>query len=179
MKSTMLEIETTLMSLYPRLSRPKTSRFENFFIETILNTSFQNKLLNLKENNHLITLKKQTSKISISPSKILFGKDKRTTIMIKNLPNIFTKQTIIDWISSICKVNYIYIPMRNNSDKILGFAFINVNHYHDILNIYNELQHKTYLINKFNLKKIEICYSNIQGMNSLIKAYGKEFVIEV
>jgi hypothetical protein len=69
--------------------------------------------------------------------------------------------------------------MKNNSDKILGFAFINVNHYHDILNIYNELQHKTYLINKFNLKKIEICYSNIQGMNSLIKAYGKEFVIEV
>ena len=57
----MIEIETTLMSLYPHLSRPKTSRFENFFVETILNTSFQNKLLNPKDNNNLITLKKETN----------------------------------------------------------------------------------------------------------------------
>lgn len=179
MKSKMLEIETTLMLLYPHLSRPKKSRFQNFFIETILNTSFQTKFLNFKENNNTITLKKQASKISISPTKISFGKDKRTSIMIKNLPTIFTKQDIINWISSICKVNYIYIPLKNNSDKILGFAFVNVNNYQDIINIYNEVHHKAILINKFHLKKIEICYSNIQGMNSLVKAYGREFVIEV
>ena len=72
----------------------------------------------------------------------------------------------------ICDTNYIYIPLDQIGTKILGFAFVNVKNYKDIMKLCNVINN--YVVN-INNKKIEICYSKMQGAAGLIKAFGKEF----
>ena len=88
--------------------------------------------------------------------------------MIKNLPTNMTKENISSLLNEICKIDYLYIP-TNNKDRILGFAFVNVENYKDILKLYDALNSKN-----VNNKKVEICYSKKQGVNSLVKSFGKE-----
>ena len=99
---------------------------------------------------------------------IEIGSDQRTSIMIKNLPTDASKDKIFAWIKKLCKINYLYIP-TNNRNKILGFAFVNVENYKDISIIYKELNGKI-----ISNKKVEICYSKKQGVNSLTKSFGSD-----
>ena len=72
----------------------------------------------------------------------------------------------------IKNIDYIYIPSEQIGTKILGFAFVNVKNYKNIMKLCNVINN--YVVN-INSKKIEICYSKMQGATGLIKAFGKEF----
>ena len=88
--------------------------------------------------------------------------------MIKNLPNTTSIEQLQIQLKSICKINYLYIP-TNSRNKILGFAFMNVEYYKDIVKLYETLHEK-----EFNNKKVELCYSKVQGVKNLSKAFGNE-----
>ena len=88
--------------------------------------------------------------------------------MIKNLPTTMSKEKIISLLNEICKIDYIYIP-TNNRKKILGFAFVNVENYKDIVKLYEAFNAKS-----VNNKHVEICYSKKQGVTSLKKSFGKD-----
>ena len=149
--------EELIASIYPKLSHPERSRFfsKSNFLFPSLNIAQKNK-----------------HKLSISSESIALGTDKRTSVMIKNIPICISKEKIIKWIEMICDVNYIYIPLDQIGTKILGFAFVNVKNYKDIMKLCNVINN--YVVN-INNKKIEICYSKMQGAAGLIKAFGKEF----
>lgn len=146
--------EKIIAFLYPHLSRPNTSRFTPYFFDSSNDSS--QKLLYKK------------GKLFISIENISKGKDQRTSLMIKNLPTNMTKENISSLLNEICKIDYLYIP-TNNKNRILGFAFVNVENYKDILKLYDALNSKN-----VNNKKVEICYSKKQGVNSLVKSFGKE-----
>lgn len=147
------KIESIIAFLYPNLSRPETSRFTPLFQEN-------------KEQAKPSKPKK--GKLFISIDSITKGIDKRTSIMIKNLPNTTSIEQLQIQLKSICKMNYLYIP-TNSRNKILGFAFVNVEHYKDIVKLYETLHEK-----EFNNKKVELCYSKVQGVKNLSKAFGNE-----
>ena len=146
-------IESIIAFLYPNLSRPETSRFTSLFQEN-------------KEQTKPSKPKK--GKLFISIDSINEGIDKRTSIMIKNLPNTTSIEQLQIQLKSICKINYLYIP-TNSRNKILGFAFMNVEYYKDIVKLYETLHEK-----EFNNKKVELCYSKVQGVKNLSKAFGNE-----
>ena len=146
-------IESIIAFLYPNLSRPETSRFTPLFQEN-------------KEQTKPSKPKK--GKLFISIDSINEGIDKRTSIMIKNLPNTTSIEQLQIQLKSICKINYLYIP-TNSRNKILGFAFMNVEYYKDIVKLYETLHEK-----EFNNKKVELCYSKVQGVKNLSKAFGNE-----
>ena len=150
--------ENIIAFLYPNLSRPLTSRFTPYFLDS-----------NYKPDPAQRSLsKKKKGKLFISMKNIEIGSDQRTSIMIKNLPTDASKDKIFAWIKKLCKINYLYIP-TNNRNKILGFAFVNVENYKDISIIYKELNGKI-----ISNKKVEICYSKKQGVNSLTKSFGSD-----
>ena len=62
------------------------------------------------------------------------------------------------------------MPKDEFSNKILGFAFINVCDYTDILKLLQKLS----ILETFNNnnKKIEVIYSHKQGLKSLTKSFG-------
>ena len=148
--------EILLKLLFPQYSHPIQSRFIKTF--HIIN--------NNKINN------KNYISFSISLEKIENAEDKRTSIIIKNIPNSINKDYINEILLGVGNINFLYLPYDKINKKNLGFAFVNMVNYKSIIHLYNRL--KEYKFNNIELKKpIEICYSKIQGKNNLIKIVKK------
>ena len=141
--------------LFPKFNQPKESRFKIFF------SSIQNVPQKAKTNNY-----------SISIEKIESGEDKRTTVLIKNIPNFISKDIFLKVLEGIGNINYLYLPFNKFTCKNLGYAFVNVVNYKNIINLYNRLTH--YDFDEFEVgKSIEISYYKIQGRSNLCKMFLK------
>ena len=101
---------------------------------------------------------------------ILRQKDKRTTIMIRHIPNKYTLKLFSDEINSMFmnKYDLLYLPVDSDNHCNLGFGFINfIDPIHIIL-FYDKYYGKKW--EKFNSDKIcELAYAKIQGKEELLK----------
>ena len=150
-----MEIYKKLIDLiFPKFEKPEVSRFNKFFSEN-KNNSFVGKKLQL--NGH----------------KIFTGEDKRTTILIKNIPRNMTKNQLKLIIEKIANINYIYIPLFMLSADNLRCAFVNVVNSKSIIDIYLKLRKINFVYDNPNTK-IEICYSYLQGKKALIDNFRAE-----
>ena len=115
--------------------------------------------------------------MTIIKDNILNGKDKRTTIMIKNLPRYLKYENISSILLLENYINYLYIPIDSNSGNILGFAFVNMKKYYNILDFLNFFEGKWKILNSNGSnKKYEICYSSVQGVKILKKTFGNHIL---
>ena len=109
---------------------------------------------------------------------IIKGIDKRTTLMIKNIPNKYTINTFLDEINTDFKNKYdlFYLPIDYGNKCNLGFAFINfVDSFH-IINFYDLYRGKKW--KRFNSEKTcELLYAKIQGKKDLISHFEKGKVL--
>ena len=106
----------------------------------------------------------------INIDNILRNRDKRTTLIIRNIPNKYTKTLLLKELNKNYenKFDIVYLPQDYINNSNLGFGFINfVNPLHLIL-FYEEFMNKKW--NYFNSKKrCSLAYSKYQGKNELIK----------
>ena len=152
----MYKYEIISYFLFPKFSHPKESRFLHFF------SSLSNKKNILKFSNQL----------SISLEKIKNGEDKRTSIIVTNIPNTITKEYIKKMLEGIGNINYLYLPFDKSKNRNLGFAYINVVNYKSIINLYKRLTEYKFENHQL-IYPIEICYSKIQGKNGLSQMFQK------
>jgi RNA recognition motif-containing protein len=143
--------------LFPKFTQAKESRFINFFSSL----SYKKKY-----NNHL-------NQYSISLEKIENGEDKRTSVIIKNIPNTLNKENIKQILEGVGNINYLYLPFDKVMNRNLGFAFINVVNYKNIINLYKRLKEYKFENNEFK-NNIEINYSKVQGKNNLSNMFAKK-----
>ena len=149
--------EILLKFLFPQYCQPCESRFLKSF----------NKTRNKKNKNET-----ETNLYKISLDKIMNGEDKRTTIIIKNIPNNITKENINEILYGVGNFNFLYLPYDKYKKKNLGFAFVNMINYRSIIYLFNKLIN--YQFETIEMKNnIEICYSKIQGKVSLRKMLEK------
>ena len=152
-----------ILSLYyPQFYTPINSRFETFFNS-----------LEKKENNSNAKLNK--SKI-IFPEKIARNEDKRTSLLIKGIPDYYSKNDIINYITKFGNINYFFIS-KNVKNKNTLIAFINVINYKSIIPIFMNLRNLKFAISG-NIFNIEITYSKIQGKQKL-KQYIKKNIFKL
>ena len=106
----------------------------------------------------------------INLDNILKSRDKRTTLIIRNIPNKYTISLLLEELNQNFenKFDIVYLPQDYINNSNLGFGFINfVNHMHLIL-FYDEFVGKKW--NCFNSKKrCQLAYSKYQGKNELMK----------
>ena len=106
----------------------------------------------------------------INLDNILKSRDKRTTLIIRNIPNKYTISLLLDELNKNFeyKFDIVYLPQDYINNSNLGFGFINfVNHMHLIL-FYDEFVGKKW--NCFNSKKrCQLAYSKYQGKTELMK----------
>lgn len=141
--------------LFPKFSHPKEGRFLKFFY-----------FLNKKKKN------KTFNNFTIYYEKIENGDDKRTTVIIKNIPNYITKENFSNILEGIGNINYLYLPYNKNSNQNLGFALVNLVNYKNIINLCNKLLE--YKFDKVEVAKpIHITYYMVQGRNNLSKMLSK------
>ena len=148
--------EILLRLLFPQYSHPTQSRFIKTF-QIIKNKQIKNR--------HFVSF-------TISFEKIENGEDKRTSIIIKNIPNSINKDYINEILKGVGNINFLYLPYDKYNKKNLGIVYVNMVNYRSIILLYNKL--KGYKFDNFDLKKpIEICYSKIQGKSNLSKMFKK------
>ena len=159
-----------LKLIFSGFSCPKESRFKKFFISQ----KIQSKQMSIISRN-----KKRS--LNIETINIENGLDKRTTIILKNLPNDICKDEVKSIIEPLGNINFIYIPLliknKNKHKNILPCAYINVINYKTIIKIVQKFE-QLKILNQFqNIKdfsKIEIFYSGTQGKNALISRFSLE-----
>ena len=140
--------------IFPKFNKPEESRFNKFFSEN-------------KNNNYV------GKKLQLNGHKIFTGGDKRTTILIKNIPRNMTKNQLKLIIEKIANINYIYIPLFMLTSDNLRCAFVNVVNSKSIIDIYLKLKKLNFVYDNPNTK-IEISYSRLQGKKALIDNFKEE-----
>ena len=144
------------------------------------NNCFNNQIRNVNyyqyDNNNKFEPKKRHKNLDLPRNKIhleniLRQKDKRTTLMIRNIPNKYSIKLLVEELEVNFKGKYdlIYLPIDIVNCCNLGFGFINFTNIFHILNFFDNYNGKKW--KKFNSeKKCELVYSKIQGKNELLKS---------
>ena len=145
---------------------PRESRFVKYFYPN-----------NPEEKKN--SSKKSQKSLNIESDNIKNGKDKRTTIILKNLPNDISKEELKAIIEPLGNINFIYIPLliKNKNKLNLPCAYVNVINYKTILKIvekFNQIKNLNQLYNAKNFLNVEIFYSGTQGKHALINRFSLE-----
>ena len=147
--------EEIISLLFPNFEQKKESRFSKFF-----------------KNNRYYEVKEER-KFELNGHKIFTGEDKRSTILIKNLPKTMTKNQLKLILEKIANVNFIYIPLFMLTKDNLRCAFVNVVNSKSIIDIYLKLKKLNFVYDNPETK-LEICYSYLQGKKALIDNFREE-----
>jgi hypothetical protein len=144
---------------FPHFNSPSSSRFESLFL--FLGKNNRNKS-NYKNNN---------KSYYIFPERIIRGEDKRTSILIKNIPKTIKKREIRSLIENFANINYLRIK-QDKKFKNFNVAYLNVINYKSIVPIYMGLRKYTF---NYDNKKIvtELFYSKYQGKEELKKLLNR------
>ncbi|KAJ0236831.1 RNA recognition motif domain-containing protein [Hirschfeldia incana] len=102
-------------------------------------------------------------------SKIMSGEDLRTTLMIKNIPNKYTRKMLLAAIDETNRGTYdfLYLPIDFKNKCNVGYAFINMVSPTFITALYEAFDGKKW--DKFNSEKVaSLAYARIQGKTALM-----------
>jgi hypothetical protein len=123
-----------------------------------------------------IKVKKKRKTMSVNPKNIMLGLDKRTSIIIKNIPDNITSNEFKRIIINYCPyIDFFYVPFKIRTRKKLRVAFVNVLNFRQIVPIYMGLIYKMKFVYNSPDIEMEICYSKVQGKNQLIQRFFHEF----
>ena len=122
-----------------------------------------------------IKTKKKRKTMSVNPKNIMLGLDKRTSIIIKNIPDNITSEQFKRIIIHYCPlIDFFYVPLKIRTRKKLRVAFVNVQNFTQIVPIYMGLIYKMIFVYNNPDIEMEICYSKVQGKNQLIQRFYHE-----
>jgi len=112
---------------------------------------------------------KKKSYFSLNLQNIEDGKDKKTTVMVRNIPNKYTQKMLLAEIDEELKGKYdfFYLPIDFKNKCNVGYAFMNLTDPLWILTLYKCFNGRRW--SHFNSGKIcEITYARIQGKEALM-----------
>ncbi len=110
---------------------------------------------------------------------IAAGNDKRTTIMIRNIPNKYTQIMLLSEIDVVFKQGYdfFYLPIDFKNRCNIGYAFINFIDPQRIIPFWDEFNGQRW--HNFNSEKIcAMSYARIQGKASMIARFQNSSLMD-
>ena len=145
-------------------------------INNINNNNFYNG--SVSEGNSQINKNVDSPKNIIHIENILKSKDKRTTLIIRNIPNRYTISLLLNEINKnyYRKYDVVYLPQDYINNSNLGFGFINFLEHMYLIMFYEEFVGKKWDCFNSN-KRCQLAYSKCQGKNELTKYIHKKLGI--
>jgi hypothetical protein len=139
--------------------------------------------INLLGNNSLTDSSKKAEEtgadMNLIIDKVISCEDMRTTIMIKNIPNKFNRELLLEIIDQHFKGTYdtFVLPTDVNKYKNFGYSFINFTSSYYIPYFYFIFNKKKWA--GTNSKKVcELTYSKVQGKNDLSNHYPSKIIYD-
>lgn len=121
-----------------------------------------------------------TSCYTLNISRVENGEDRRTTLMIRNIPNKYSQVMLLNEINTNYKGTYdfFYLPIDFKNNCNVGYAFINFIKPTTIVKFFKEFNKRKW--SRFNSEKIcELKYGRRQGKDALINHFRHSSVINV
>jgi len=108
------------------------------------------------------------------------GIDKRTSLMVRNIPNKYTQQMLLAEFTQDGHgshvIDFFYLPIDFKNKCNRGYAFVNFTNYIDMISFHEQYNGKSWKI--FNSDKIcNITYARIQGKAALLKRFEHSAVL--
>jgi RNA recognition motif 2 len=124
-----------------------------------------------KDNKHLV----------LDLEAVEQGRDVRTSLMIRNIPNKYTRQMLLAEFTENGLgpgvIDFFYLPIDFKNRCNRGYAFINFVDFHDILPFHRRYFGKHW--STFNSDKIcDITYARIQGKAAMLKRFENSALME-
>ena len=145
--------------------------------------SMSNVNVNVLGNNSLTDSTKKPEEtgadMNLIIDKVISCEDTRTTIMIKNIPNKFNRELLLEIIDQHFKGTYdtFVLPTDVNKYKNFGYSFINFTSSYYIPYFYFIFNKKKWA--GTNSKKVcELTYSKVQGKNDLSNHYPSKIIYD-
>ena len=93
---------------------------------------------------------------AIDPAQVRSSEDKRTTLMIKNIPNKYTQQMLLDTVDEYCRGSYdfFYLPIDFKNKCNVGYAFVNMTSPAGIIPLLDRFDRKKWA--SFNSDKVGV-----------------------
>jgi len=105
----------------------------------------------------------------IHPQRVLEGLEKRTTLMMRNIPRRHTHQMLIGLLQTIVdlsEMDLVYLPICSQSGRNKGYAFISCTSGKVVIKLFKAL-HKQQWSEPSSGKVCEVCFSRLQGLAAL------------
>ena len=100
------------------------------------------------------------------------GHDLRTTLMVRNIPNKYTQDMLLEALNKTHyrKYDFVYLPIDFTNHCNVGYAFVNVMNPMDIISFVENFAGKKW--ERFNSDKICVLnYARIQGKDHLVRHF--------
>lgn len=134
------------------------------------------------KENHLTRQRphhKHEGDFEIYVEDILLGIDRRTTCMIKNIPNKYSLKMLIELLDEDHRgtYNFVYLRMDFKNKCNVGYAFVNFANCMSIVSFYKKVHGKSW--KRFTSNKIcELTYASIQGFYKLVNKFKNSSVMQ-
>ena len=115
-----------------------------------------------------------TTNLSLSIDNVRTGKDCRSSLMVRNIPNKYTQQMLLSEFAAAGhgpnKMDFFYLPIDFKNKCNRGYAFVNFANYKDIIPFAEDYNHRGW--KRFNSDKIcKLTYARIQGKAAMWKRF--------
>lgn len=114
----------------------------------------------------------QEKMYALDLERVRAGQDKRTTLMIKNIPNKYTQRMLLSRIEQDFKgtFDFFYLPIDFKNKCNVGYGFINMMKQEYIVSFVEHVHEQKW--DKFNSDKVCcVTYARIQGRSALINHF--------
>ena len=160
------------------ISEQKTSVGSNGTFSEKRDSSISNNSINfINQNENLGDSNDKIMDLSLDINKVISLEDKRATIMIKNIPNKFNRDLLLNIINNNFRGTFdlFILPTDINKFKNFGYAFINFTSNYYIPYFYFMFNGKMW--SRTNSQKVcELTYSKVQGKENLLAHYPSKII---
>lgn len=119
------------------------------------------------------------SNFKLDLDEISQGREKRTTIMVRNIPNKYTQQLLLDELNLkfVNCYDFFYLPIDFKNKCNVGYAFINFLDNKDIIEFVNQFHGEKW--RSFNSDKIcKVSFARLQGKEALINRFQSSSLLK-
>ena len=124
---------------------------------------------------------KDTRHLMLNIDAVESGRDTRTSLMVRNIPNKYTQQMLLSEFTENGhgpgKIDFFYLPIDFKNKCNRGYAFVNFVDYRDIVPFHRQYFGQHWRV--FNSDKIcDITYARIQGKAGMLKRFENSALME-
>lgn len=159
----------------------------------VINTQTDSSVSSGSQSNNVVVVQQQTRRpvqteekqdnrhLMLDIDAVDAGRDTRTSLMVRNIPNKYTQQMLLSEFTDNGhgpgKIDFFYLPIDFKNKCNRGYAFINFVDFRDIVPFHRQYFGQHWRV--FNSDKIcDITYARIQGKSGMLKRFENSALME-